>query len=105
MNLNLICLLKKQRKEIKNYNNYGKLTFSDIKRLDKKLNKNIFTNECVLYNGHTRNNQCIFSYNGKKISLQRLLYHNYINDISQHHVKLKCKNQTCCCINHFDIQK
>ena len=46
-----VKLLKEQRKNIKKIGNYGKLSFDDIKRIDKYLRDNIFVldQNCYTY--------------------------------------------------------
>ena len=50
-------MIRKQRKNIRKKGNYGKLSFDDIKRVDKYLNRNIFDNsECCIYKGELKKN-------------------------------------------------
>jgi hypothetical protein len=103
----LLELINNQRKNI---SNEKKLLFNDLKRLSKYLNKSIFTNnnllnenDCSLWDGNTTNNYINFYLNKKKKSLHRILYYNYINDISDsEYIKFYCTNKNNCCnINHF----
>jgi hypothetical protein len=100
----LIELLEKQRKNIP----YEvKLQYLDLKRISKYIYNSIFDDECCLWYGYitkTKNNSYInFYYNKKKYTLQRLLYINYIGDLSNsEYIKFKCCNKgKCCNINHF----
>lgn len=101
-------LLNKQRKDIKN----NKLEYNDLKRISNKLDKSIFEKDtCSLWNGtYIEINENIyinFYYNGKKKSIQRLLYENYIgDDLNSQYINYLCPNKGLCCnINHFNIKK
>ena len=101
-------LLNKQRKDIKN----NKLEYNDLKRISNKLDKSIFEKDtCSLWNGtYIEINENIyinFYYNGKKKSIQRLLYDNYIgDDLNSQYINYLCSNKGLCCnINHFNIKK
>jgi len=96
----LVELIQNQRKNIIN----KKLSFYDLKRISKYLNKSIFDNDCSLWNGYINKNLYInIYYNGKKIALHRLLYLNYIGDLNDsEYIKFNCCNKGICCnINHF----
>lgn len=103
-----IELLNKQRKDIQN----NKLEYNDLKRISNKLDKSIFEKDtCSLWNGtYIEINENIyinFYYNGKKKSIQRLLYENYIgDDLNSQYINYLCPNKGLCCnINHFNIKK
>ena len=103
-----VNLLKKQRKIIPMIGNYGKLSFEDIKRLDKYIDVNIFdtdNDECIIYKGELKKNYATISFKSRKVSVHRLLYHNYINDINESdQILFHCENKsTCCNLSHFDI--
>ena len=87
-----------------------KLTYFDLKRISANLNKDIFTDECSLWNGsitninnQRKNNYISFFFKNKKVALHRLLYCNYIEDLSDNeYIKFNCDNKgRCCNINHF----
>ena len=82
------------------------MSFQDLKRLDKYIEGDIFEDECVRYNGEMKKNTAIFSFKGKKVSLHRLLYHNFINRIERSDfIKFKCPNKgICATISHFYIK-
>ena len=94
-------------KQIKNVLHDYKLTFDDMKRISKHIDKSIFSDECVIWNGYITNNKkgCYinFFFNGKKIALHRILYCNYIDNLnSNEYIKFTCINKgKCCNINHF----
>ena len=89
----------------------NKLTNSDILRISNKLNENIFTDNCVIYNGtyYRRNNKYYipFYYKYKKISLTRILFINYVEEInSNFYIKYTCNNKgLCCCLSHMKLSK
>lgn len=100
-------LIKNQRKNIKKIGNYGKLSFEDIKRIDKYIEEDIFEGkECIIYKGEIKKNYATMSYKGKKVSVHRLLYHNYIDDINEtDHIVFLCNNKSICCnLLHFYIK-
>lgn len=99
-------MLDKQRKNINK-----KLTYNDMARIVKNINKSIFGNECSLWEGYVTNinnnvkSQYInFYFKDRKIALHRLLYLNFIGDISDNeYIKFKCTNKGVCCnVNHLN---
>ena len=99
-------LIRKQRKNIKMIGNYGKLSFDDIKRIDKYIEEDIFNNEnkeCIIYRGELKKNYATISFKGRKVSVHRLLYHNYIDDIKERdQIAFLCENRSICCnLKHF----
>jgi hypothetical protein len=103
-----VNLLKKQLKDIKKLGNYGKLSYEDVKRIDKYLKDNIFdSDECCIYRGELKKNYATISYKGKKVSVHRLLYHNYVNKIIESdYIVFKCQHRGICCnLKHFTMSK
>jgi hypothetical protein len=107
MNKNLLYqeLIKNQRK---NLSNDRKLGLYDLKRISSYLNKSIFVEECSLWDGYIteiKNSTSFvnFFYNGKKQALHRLLYYNFVDDVSDNeYLKFSCENKgKCCCIKHI----
>jgi hypothetical protein len=104
----MIELLQNQRKTIPSDK---KLLYNDLKRISKYLPNSIFNNECSLWIGYitsikgvNNENQYInFYFKGKKHSLHRLLYINFIGDLNDNeYIKFKCVNKgKCCNIYHF----
>ena len=97
---NLTNLLNHQRKNIKDIGLYGELSFDDMKRLDLAIDGDpTSSNDCCLYNGPIINKQyCSLSYKGTKCSIIRLIYHNFVKDVEQHHrIFHTCKNKGICC--------
>lgn len=102
-------LLKKQLKNVTS----NKLSFEDIRRLSKYIKSSIFDeNYCSLWNGYITNSDnelkgiyINFYYNSKKVALHRILYSNYIGELTDdEYLKFSCKNKgKCCNIQH--IQK
>jgi hypothetical protein len=103
-NLLLKNLIKNQIKDI---DLTKKFTLSDIRRLTNNLNDDIFGDNCVLWNGPilNSNNKDYISFfiQGKKYSLNRLLYINYKENLkSNEYLKYSCENNgKCCTINHL----
>jgi hypothetical protein len=99
----LIELLENQNK---NLSLDKKLSYNDLKRISKYLVSSIFNNECSLWNGYIPNSKNMyinFYLNKKKHALHRLLYINYIDDLSEcEYIKFTCNNKGICCnINHM----
>lgn len=102
-------LLKKQLKNV----TFNKLSFEDIKRLSKYIKTSIFDeNYCSLWSGYITNSDneskgvyINFYYNSKKVALHRILYSNYVGELTDdEYLKFSCKNKgKCCSIMH--IQK
>jgi hypothetical protein len=98
-------------KQLKNVCPTKKLSYNDIKRISNYLNVSIFdNNKCSLWNGYitneknqTKGTYINFYYNKKKIALHRLLYINYIGEITNdEYIKFSCENKgKCCNINHM----
>jgi hypothetical protein len=103
----LIELIQNQKKNI---TGDKKLLYNDLKRISKYLSNSIFNKECSIWNGYVtvikndeKNSYINFYYSGKKYSLHRLLYSNYVGDLlDSEYIKFKCNNKgKCCNINHF----
>ena len=102
----LINLHAFQRRNVEQKGNYDMLSFTDLKRIDLYINGNIFGNECCLWNGEFNSrNYSVTSFQGNKVSILRLLYHNYVDDLDEKdRLKYLCENKKkCCCLNHFTI--
>lgn len=102
----LINLLTYQRKDIPDTGLYGRLSFEDLKRIDMITKGDIITsNDCCLYLAKAKGNYCTFSFKGKKVSIIRLLYHNYVEDVkSTHKFRHICENPGICCnIRHLFV--
>lgn len=100
-------LIQNQLPDIRKSGNYSKMSFRDLKRLDMYVEGNIFDNDnCIRYIGELKKNTAIFSFKGKKVSLHRLLYHNFINPIIRTDIiKFKCPNKGVCAnINHIHLK-
>jgi hypothetical protein len=94
--------------QLKHIPHEKKLTHSDFKRISYYLTKTIFGKECSIWNApviknNTSQTYVNFYFNGKKYSLQRLLYLNFIGDLTQsEYIKFNCPNKGICCnITHF----
>jgi hypothetical protein len=88
-----------------------RLEFKDMKRMTKYIDNNFFNeNECCIWqyvNKKNNKNYITFYFKEKKVSLYRLLYYNFIDDInSNEYIKLKCNNiGKCCNIYHLNKYK
>ena len=81
-----------------------KLFVTDMKRILNKIDKSIFTNKCVLYNGYVTNRYNFkksayinFYFKKKKKALHRLLYINFKDDITDdEYIKFTCEHSGYC---------
>ncbi len=97
--------------QLKNINPNKKLNYGDMKRISKFLTNSLFHDTvCSLWNGYVTNEKnqtkgtyINFYFNKKKIALHRLLYINYIGEISnKEYIRFTCDNKgKCCNINHM----
>jgi hypothetical protein len=104
---NLRRFINNQRPDIQQRGNYSKMTFEDIKRVDRYIQCDIFNSrECCLYRGETKKKYATMSFQRKKVSVLRLLYHNYVGDIEKSDVHTHtCDNPGICCnLNHFSMK-
>ena len=89
-----------------------KLNYRDIKRIRKCIQTSIFDKDnCSIWNGYVTNKNKIdkgtyinFYYNKKKQALHRLLYSNYIEELSEdEYLKFNCKHKGICCnVHHLE---
>ncbi len=101
-------LLDKQLKETPSK---IKLQYNDLKRISKYINTSIFDEtECCLWNGYVTNENkknkgtyINFYFKNKKMALHRLLYINFIENLSDdEYLKFNCENKgRCCSISHM----
>lgn len=98
-------LLKNQKKDVYYAN---KLTYRDLNRITKYIDKSIFDKECCIWKGYistmNNNNHYInFFFKDKKVNLHKLLYSNFIGTINKNeYIKFTCENPgKCCNINHL----
>jgi hypothetical protein len=95
-----------------------KLMFNDIKRICKNITTDMFDKiKCCIWQGHVTNmnkkkkgRYINFYFSGKKRALHRLLYSNFIGNLTNYeYLKFACDNKGICCnINHlkkFKYQK
>ena len=104
----ILSLLLKNQKQ--NISLDKKLSYNDLYRISNNISKNIFMDECCIWNGSIINNNsnkknCYISFffKNKKVSLHRLLYINYIDNLNDNeYIKYTCENKgKCCSINHL----
>lgn len=108
-------LLSRQRKNVPIDK---KLQYTDIKRICKYINSSIFdSKKCCLWNGYITNKNnstkgayVNFFFGGEKKALHRLIYINFVGNLSSNeYLKFSCENKGMCCnIHHlkkFPYQK
>jgi len=87
-----------------------RLEHSDIERISKYIDDSIFqTSRCVKWSGYLtkcnggKSQYVNFFIKGKKLAIHRILYINFVGDLSTtQYLKYTCDNPGCCCnINHF----
>ena len=93
----------------------SRLCFKDMMRISKKIDDDIVHNDkCVIWKGyicHNRNEFIGIHFRGKKVTLNRLLYINYVGPLSDHeYLRTTCKTVGCCTISHmqkckYDVKK
>jgi hypothetical protein len=94
-------------KQKKNISDEFLLSFRDLNRITKNINTSLFGKECCLWNGYviSRKNKFYihFFFRKSKVSLIRLLYHNYVGKIEKNeYVQNECENGgKCCNITHY----
>lgn len=105
----LIELIKNQKKNVPVEK---KLLYNDLKRISKYLTNSIFSDDCSLWSGYItvikndeKNSYINFYFNSKKYALHRLLFVNYIGELTDsEYIKFNCSNKgKCCNINHFYV--
>lgn len=99
-------LIDKQKKDVYYLK---KLSYRDLNRITKYIDKSIFGEECCLWNGYIsksineKSYYINFFFKNKKICLQKLLYQNYVGELNKReYIKYTCENGgKCCNINHL----
>ena len=95
--------------QLKNIRPDKKLSYNDIKRVVKNIDKTIFGEECCMWNGYianlhdNRSAYINFYFREKKLALHRLLYYNYVGPIDHNeHIAFSCNNRgKCCTLKHL----
>jgi len=99
-------LIDKQKKDVY----YSKkLSYRDLNRITKYIDKSLFGKECCIWNGYIsksinkKSYYINFFFKNKKTCLQKLLYQNYVGQLnSREYIKYTCENGgKCCNINHL----
>jgi hypothetical protein len=88
-----------------------KMQYSDLKRMCKYIDTSIFDeDQCCIWKGYVTNSNnskkgtyINFYFKGKKAALHRLLYCNFVEELSNEcYLKFNCENKgTCCNISHL----
>lgn len=98
-------LMNYQRPNVSQIGLYGKLGLEDFLRVAEGLDGDIFsTQECVGFRKSLETEKpAQFSFGGHKVPLNRLLYHNFIDDTRKNDIiENSCGNKsTCCNIRHI----
>ena len=94
-----------------------KLYYKDFRRIIKYIDSSIFGDKCCMWNGYVTNETnskrgtyVNFFFRNKKVALHRLLYENFVGDLSdEYYLKFICEDENCngkCCnINHMKKYK
>jgi hypothetical protein len=95
-----------------------KLMYKDIKRICKNIDRSIFDgNKCCMWLGHVTNLNNLnkgryvnFYFRKRKVALHRLLYVNFVGDLTDdEYLKFNCDNKGICCnvkhLKKFKYQK
>lgn len=99
-------MMKTQRKNILESK---RLNVSDMRRIYKNITSDLFDEKkCCLWNGYITNYQkknkgtyINFYFKKKKVALHRLLYYNFVDDLSDtEYLKFLCDNKGVCCNIH-----
>jgi hypothetical protein len=100
-------------KQVKNIDAYKKLQFADMRRICKYISTSIFDqNKCCIWNGYITNinnsakgTYINFYFQKKKKALHRLLYINFIGELTNNeYLKFSCENKGYCC-NIYHLNK
>lgn len=97
-------LTKLMQKQRKNINNNLRLSYPDLKRISKYVDDNFFTDKCCIWNTKaTQTDYITFYYKKKKVSLCRILYYNFVDDLEKtDYLKYICDNKgKCCNVSHL----
>lgn len=93
--------LRNQRKNITPIGSYDSMNFFECLRINRFIrNANIFSDNCIVFDNKNKKNNKNYisvSYNGKKVSLLKLLYINFVDDIPENkHIKYLCDHGGLC---------
>jgi len=100
-------------KQLKNIPSDKKLQYTDLRRICKYINSSIFDeNKCSIWNGYITNSNnsnkgtyINFYFRKKKAALHRLLYTNFIEELTdEEYLKFNCENKGKCC-NIYHLKK
>jgi hypothetical protein len=92
-------LLEYQRKDLRaNF----RLDYGDLKRLSRYIDTNFFTDQCCYWKGFktskNESNYITFYYKKKKVSLYRILYYNFVDELEKsEYIRCSCPNKGLCC--------
>ena len=90
------------------------LSIQDMKRILKNIDTSIFGEDCCFWKGYITNKNkekkspyVNFYYKKKKVALHRLLYINYIDELTENdYIRCICGNKGICCnVEHYKKYK
>lgn len=100
-------------KQLKNVPKDKKLQYIDLKKICKHINSSMFDkNNCCIWSGYVTNtnnsNKGVyinFYFKKKKVALHRLIYINFIGQLSdEEYLRFTCVNKGKCC-NVYHLKK
>lgn len=110
---NSILLKELLDKQLKDVPLKYKLQYGDLKRISKYINTSIFNEQtCCIWTGYVTNENkknkgtyINFYFKQKKMALHRLLYMNFIGDLTNDdYLKFNCDYKgKCCNVHHMKI--
>jgi hypothetical protein len=98
-------------KQLKSTPANKKMSFGDLNRMIKYIDRSIFNTEyCCLWSGYVTNSNVVgkvqyinFYFKKRKTALHRILYGNFVKDLGDdEYLKFTCENRgKCCNVNHM----
>ena len=85
-----------------------KLYYKDFRRIIKYIDSSFFNDTCCIWKGYityNKNYYVNFYLYGKKLSLHRILYINFVDNLFENrYLTFKCNNIGCISLNHICIK-
>jgi len=86
-----------------------RLYYKDFRRIIKYIDSSFFNDTCCIWKGYITNNKNVyvnFYLHGRKISLHRILYINFVDNLFENtYLTFKCNTIGCILLNHICIKK
>jgi len=107
--LDIVKLMKSsQLKSVQELGKYSKMTLHHFSLLSKYITGDfINSNDCVIYTGQISGKVCIMSFKGNKVSVCRLMYINFVGNLTETQsvtTKETCQ-RGCCNVKHFVVNE